>query len=81
MKANKIPEEIVAICRRELAIPFTSVHHAPEGARPVIRDRDFTVATIAGRKAEAERRLKARLKYAAAAKKEGYTPSRAGGLV
>ena len=26
----------------------------PEGARPVIRDRDFTVATVAGRKAEEE---------------------------
>lgn len=55
-KANKIPEEI-AIDLAGLDIG-DSVHISsvklPEGARPVIRDRDFTIATIAGRKAETE---------------------------
>jgi len=55
-KANKIPEEIV-VDLTGLDIG-DSVHISkiklPEGARPVIRDRDFTIATIAGRKAEEE---------------------------
>jgi large subunit ribosomal protein L25 len=55
-KANKIPEEIV-VDLTGLDIG-DSVHISqiklPEGARPVIRDRDFTVCTIAGRKAEEE---------------------------
>jgi large subunit ribosomal protein L25 len=56
VKANKIPEEIV-VDLTGLDIG-DSVHISsiplPEGARPVIRDRDFTVATIVGRKAEEE---------------------------
>jgi len=55
-KANKIPEEIVVdLTGREIgdSIHISSIA-LPDGARPVIRDRDFTVATIAGRKAEAE---------------------------
>jgi large subunit ribosomal protein L25 len=55
-KANKIPEEIV-VDLTGLDIG-DSVHisniQLPEGARPVIRDRDFTVVTVAGRKAEEE---------------------------
>jgi large subunit ribosomal protein L25 len=55
-KANKIPEEIV-VDLTGLDIG-DSVHISsvtlPEGARPVIRDRDFTVATNVGRKAEEE---------------------------
>jgi large subunit ribosomal protein L25 len=55
-KANKIPEEIV-VDLTGLDIG-DSVHISqialPEGARPVIRDRDFTIATVAGRKAEEE---------------------------
>jgi large subunit ribosomal protein L25 len=55
-KANKIPEEII-VDLTGLDIG-DSVHISsimlPEGARPVIRDRDFTVATVAGRKAEEE---------------------------
>jgi len=55
-KADKIPEEIV-VDLTGLDIG-DSVHISqvtlPEGARPVIRDRDFTIATIAGRKAEEE---------------------------
>jgi len=55
-KANKIPEEIVVdLAGRDIG---DSVHISqitlPEGARPVIRDRDFTIATIVGRKAETE---------------------------
>jgi large subunit ribosomal protein L25 len=55
-KANKIPEEIVIdLTGRDIG---DSIHISsivlPEGARPVIRDRDFTVATIVGRKAEEE---------------------------
>ncbi len=55
-KANKIPEEIVVdLTGREIgeSIHISSIT-LPDGARPFIRDRDFTVATIAGRKAEAE---------------------------
>jgi large subunit ribosomal protein L25 len=55
-KANKIPEEIV-VDLTGLDIG-DSIHISkvtlPEGARPVIRDRDFTIATVAGRKAEEE---------------------------
>jgi len=55
-KANSIPEEVVLdLTGLEIG---DSVHISsiklPEGARPVIRDRDFTVATVAGRKAEEE---------------------------
>lgn len=55
-KANKIPEEIVVdLTGKEIG---DSIHISqitlPEGSRPVITDRDFTVATIAGRKAEEE---------------------------
>jgi large subunit ribosomal protein L25 len=55
-QADKIPEEIVVdLTGKEIG---DSIHISaiklPEGARPVIRDRDFTVATIAGRKAEEE---------------------------
>ncbi|HYD71704.1 MAG TPA: 50S ribosomal protein L25/general stress protein Ctc [Candidatus Binatia bacterium] len=55
-KANKIPEEIVVdLTGLDIgdSIHISSVT-LPEGARPVIRDRDFTIATVAGRKAEEE---------------------------
>ncbi|MBX9747064.1 MAG: 50S ribosomal protein L25/general stress protein Ctc [Hyphomonadaceae bacterium] len=55
-KANKIPEEIVVdLTGKDIgdSIHISSIT-LPEGARPVIRDRDFTVATIAGRKVEEE---------------------------
>ncbi len=55
-KANSIPEE-VAVDLTDLEIG-DSIHIShiklPEGARPAIRDRDFTIATVAGRKAEEE---------------------------
>jgi large subunit ribosomal protein L25 len=55
-KADKIPEEIV-VDLTGLDIG-DSIHISqiklPEGARPVIRDRDFTIATVVGRKAEEE---------------------------
>lgn len=55
-KANKIPEEIVVdLTGSDIG---DSIHISqvslPDGARPVIRDRDFTIATIAGRKKEEE---------------------------
>jgi large subunit ribosomal protein L25 len=56
VKANNIPEEIVVdLTGKDIgdSIHISSIT-LPEGARPVIRDRDFTVATIAGRKAEEE---------------------------
>jgi large subunit ribosomal protein L25 len=55
-KADKIPEEIVVdLAGLDIgdAVHISQVK-LPEGARPVIRDRDFTIATIAGRKAEEE---------------------------
>ncbi len=56
VKANNIPEEIVIdLTGREIG---DSIHisqiELPNGARPVIRDRDFTIATIVGRKVEKE---------------------------
>jgi large subunit ribosomal protein L25 len=73
VKANKIPEEIVVdLTGAEIG---DSIHisqiQLPEGARPVIRDRDFTVATIAGRKAEVEETP------AAVAPVEGAAPAEA----
>jgi len=55
-KANKIPEEIVVdLTGLDIgdAVHISQVT-LPEGARPVIRDRDFTICTVAGRKAEEE---------------------------
>ena len=55
-KANKIPEEIVIdLTGRDIgdSIHISSIQ-LPEGSRPVIRDRDFTIATIVGRKVEEE---------------------------
>ncbi len=56
VKANAIPEELVVdLAGTDIG---DSIHISqiklPEGARPVIQGRDFTVATITGRKAEAE---------------------------
>jgi large subunit ribosomal protein L25 len=55
-KANKIPEEIVVDLTGLDIGDSVHISHVklPEGTRPVIRDRDFTVATVAGRKAEEE---------------------------
>lgn len=56
VKANAIPEEIVVdLTGKDIgdSIHISSVT-LPAGARPVITDRDFTVATIAGRKADKE---------------------------
>lgn len=72
-KANKIPEEIVVdLTGLEIgdSIHISSIT-LPEGARPVIRDRDFTVATIVGRKTETEETP------AAAAPAEGAAPAEA----
>ncbi len=55
-KANAIPEEIVIdLTGKDIgdSIHISSVE-LPKGARPVIRDRDFTLATIVGRKVEEE---------------------------
>jgi large subunit ribosomal protein L25 len=54
--ANKIPEELVVdLTGTDIgdAIHISAVK-LPEGARTAIRDRDFTIATVAGRKAEIE---------------------------
>ena len=56
VKANAIPEEIVVdLTGKDIgdSIHISSVK-LPEGVKPVIADRDFTIATIAGRKAETE---------------------------
>lgn len=68
--ANRIPEEIVVdLSGTDIgdSIHISSVK-LPEGVRPVIRDRDFTIATIAGRKAEVEEKP-------AAAAAEGAAPA------
>jgi large subunit ribosomal protein L25 len=56
VKANAIPEEIVVdLAGKDIG---DSIHisqiELPKGARPTIRNRDFTIATIVGRKTEAE---------------------------
>src|SRR5262249_41376706 len=55
-KANSIPEEVVVDLSGLDIGDSVHISHIklPVGARPVIRDRDFTVATVAGRKAEEE---------------------------
>lgn len=73
VKANAIPEEItVDLTGKDIG---DSIHISqvalPAGVRPVIRDRDFTIATIAGRKAEAEPTAAA----AEAAPAEGAAPA------
>jgi large subunit ribosomal protein L25 len=49
--ANMIPEEItVDLAKAEIGdVIHISAVRMPDGARPTIRDRDFTVATIVGR--------------------------------
>jgi large subunit ribosomal protein L25 len=72
-QANKIPEEVVVdLTGMDIG---DSLHISkvklPEGARPVIRDRDFTIATIAGRKAEEETKPTAAAAPAEGAAAEG----------
>jgi large subunit ribosomal protein L25 len=74
--ANKIPEEIIVdLSGTDIG---DSIHISavalPEGARPVIRDRDFTVATIAGRKAEVEEKPAEAAPVEGAAPAEGAAP-------
>lgn len=49
--ANMIPEELVIdLAKAEIGdVIHISAVKLPDGARPTIRDRDFTVATIVGR--------------------------------
>src|SRR5262245_29393292 len=54
--ADQIPEELVADvseCDIGDAVKISAIK-LPEGTRPVIADRDFTVATVAGRSAKDE---------------------------
>lgn len=56
VKANAIPEQIeVDLTGKDIgeSIHISSIE-LPAGARPVIKDRDFTIATIVGRKVEEE---------------------------
>lgn len=69
VKANAIPEEIVVdLTGKDIgdSIHISSIT-LPAGARPVITDRDFTIATITGRKAEKEETPAAEAAPAAAA--------------
>jgi large subunit ribosomal protein L25 len=71
-QADKIPEEVVVdMTGADIgdSIHISSIK-LPEGARPVIRDRDFTIVTIAGRKAEEETTT-----TAAAVPAEGAAPA------
>jgi large subunit ribosomal protein L25 len=76
-KADKIPEEIVVdLAGTDIG---TSIHISavplPPGTRPVIRDRDFTVVTIAGRKAEEEVTTTAAAPVEGEEGAEGATPA------
>ncbi|HRE44302.1 MAG TPA: 50S ribosomal protein L25/general stress protein Ctc, partial [Terricaulis sp.] len=56
VKASAIPEQIeVDLTGKDIgeSIHISSIE-LPAGARPVIKDRDFTIATIVGRKVEEE---------------------------
>ena len=82
-KANAIPEEVVVdLTGADIgdSIHISSIP-LPSSARPVIRDRDFTVATIAGRKAEEETATTTAATPAegAAAPAEGAAPAGGGG--
>jgi large subunit ribosomal protein L25 len=72
VKANQIPEEIVIdLTGLEIGdVVHISSVALPPGARPTITDRDFTIATIAGRMAEVEAAAPA-----AAAPAEGEAPA------
>lgn len=75
--ANNIPEELVVdLTGTDIG---DSIHISavklPEGVRPAIRDRDFTIATVAGRKAEVEPTTTA---AAVAEPAEGAAPADAG---
>jgi large subunit ribosomal protein L25 len=54
--AGNIPEELVVdLAKAEIGdVIHISAVRMPDGARPTIRDRDFTVATIAGRGGKAD---------------------------
>ncbi|HWA00577.1 MAG TPA: 50S ribosomal protein L25/general stress protein Ctc [Caulobacterales bacterium] len=69
--AGKIPEEIVVdLTGLEIGgVVHLSNIQLPDGATPLIRDRDFTIASIAGRIAEEE------APAAAAAPAEGAAPT------
>jgi large subunit ribosomal protein L25 len=56
VKANQIPEEImIDLTGLEIGdVVHISAITLPEGATPAITERDFTIATIAGRQAEIE---------------------------
>jgi large subunit ribosomal protein L25 len=82
VKANAIPEEIVVdLTGKDIgdSIHISSIT-LPAGARPVIRDRDFTIATITGRKVEKEETTTRGSRPAAAArgKKPAKTRSKEG---
>ncbi|WP_135212395.1 50S ribosomal protein L25/general stress protein Ctc [Vitreimonas flagellata] len=69
VKANAIPEEIVVdLTGKDIgdSIHISSIT-LPAGARPVITDRDFTIATITGRKADKEETTEATAEAAPAA--------------
>jgi large subunit ribosomal protein L25 len=69
VKANAIPEEIVVdLAGKDIgdSIHISSIT-LPAGARPVISDRDFTIATITGRKADKEETTTATAEAAPAA--------------
>ncbi len=76
VKANDIPEEIVVDLTGADIGDAIHISHVtlPKGARPVIRDRDFTIATVAGRKAEVEPTAEAAAAAEGAAPAEGATP-------
>lgn len=79
VKANAIPEEIVVdLTGKDIgdSIHISSIE-LPKGARPVIRDRDFTVATIVGRKAETEETTTAAAEGDAAAATPAAAPAAA----
>jgi large subunit ribosomal protein L25 len=72
VKANQIPEEIVIdLTGLDIGdVVHISAVALPPGARSTVADRDFTIATIAGRMAEVEEAAPA-----AAAPAEGEAPA------
>ena len=81
VKAGSIPESVTADIS-ELAIGdvlnFSAIQGVPEGATPTITDRDFTIATIAGRGGKADAEDDAAAEGSEEAAAEGDAPAEGG---
>ena len=81
VKAGSIPESVTAdISELEIGdvLNFSAIQGVPEGATPTITDRDFTIATIAGRGGKADTEDDAAAEGGEEAAAEGDAPAEGG---